>query len=169
MTVLLKPQLIGIDPGLDGATVLIDRKNHGLGFVPHSAVSRHGSYLDAASYMQFARRLADIANVHRTAFIEGPSIRGGQAGLMTVCINWGIVKGVWDMLGFNLIIIHSNIWKPVMVGVANSKKHGKQSSCLKAKEMGYTVPTHAAKGKVLHDGVADAILIAEFGGRKLGV
>ncbi len=170
----MRTYVIGVDPGLDGATVAIDtERSCNFVYFVHSGIKRNVSYLDGDDYLAAARKMIMRASqnmgvrpghgIHNSVMIEAAAVMGRQSGQRTVGVNWGIIKACWDVLQFDVVIIPANVWKPKMVGVELSKSDGKQASCIVAARMGYEVPTHRPNGAILHDGVADAILIAEYG------
>ncbi len=175
----MRTYILGVDPGLDGATVAVEPSAHRLSYFPHSELGRHNSYLSGETYITAARKLvyeimeeirvSPGISLHNTVIMEAAAVLGRQSGQRTVGVNWGVIKACWDILGFNILVVPANVWKPVMVGKKASREYGKNSSCITAEKLGYIIPSHRPAGKKLHDGVADAALIAEYGGRKFGL
>jgi hypothetical protein len=164
--------LIGIDPGLDGATVAVATRGTEFVFLKHSDVRRIDGYLSSVDY---SIRMAGIvaakgidANRIVAIFSEYPSIRSGQAGAVAIGTNWGVIRSSWESDDMPITAIPASVWKDVMI--PKSLNHlKKKASCVVCADMGYEVPLHAAKGRTFHDGIADAILIAVYGGRKAGL
>jgi len=166
-----KQAIIGIDPGLDGATVKIIIGETGYVYVMHRDIDRMDGFLDASSYSRaIADRLALDDSATEAVVIEYPMVLGEQRGTARVGGNWGIIHAVWQLREQKPIIVHASQWKAAMIPKA-LRPLKKLASCGACEALGYTIPAHSSisrSGKP-HDGVADAILIALYGARQLGV
>ena len=163
---------IGIDPGLDGAIVLIDPETRQLVWYRlHADIARiEGKYLNPFSYNQLFHEIKAFHTgrqaVADVVFLEAARIASGNQGTTTVGANWGIVfSGVYTA-GFIAQIVPPNLWKPRMIPkeLRSSEKASerKRSSCIEAARRGYTIPGKSAKSQP-HDGIADAVLMAHWG------
>lgn len=169
---------IGIDPGLDGATVLVDIAARELIWhALHQDVERNKEhYLSPDSLKALLKPIRTFTGqssvVSSLAFMESAQVLGGNNNGRLVGINWGIVWSIIVDMGYDVLEIHPTSWKTRMVDkslrareLSNAQR--KQSSCIAAARLGYTVPFAKSHSKHPHDGVADAILIAHYGAQKL--
>jgi hypothetical protein len=159
--------LMGIDPGLDGATVIVRPKTHDVIYVPHSMLPVVDGFISPTSYAQAMIQFADF-NIAAVT-MEYPVVLSAQRGAVKIGANWGIIRATVEGVSDRPLIVQPRAWKLVMIPKPISSANGKQASCIICAEIGYTVPMHGARGKKPHDGVADAILIAEYGGRRVGL
>lgn len=162
-------KIIGIDPGLEGATVMVDTVAKQIAYIPHSEILKSADFINGLSYLSACKKMVDAVGegVADTVILEMVITLSRNQGIKTVAANWGVIKAVWDILGFKILAVAPNVWKGIMVGKDLARRYGKQSSVLVCQKKGYVIPTSRPAGKKLHDGIADAILMAEWGEMKL--
>lgn len=151
---------IGVDPGLNGAVVMIEERGRVTYLYSHQNVKRtEDGFFDANDY---------IVNLptYQTAkppivCIEQCMILRGQGAAAKIGINWGIVYAslVSKYGADNIYIVHPAVWKAATLGEG---KHDKEESIAKALGMGFDVPTKRPNGTVLDDNMAEAFLLAHY-------
>ena len=95
-------------------------------------------------------------------YLEKQQIRGGQRGQALIGENYGRITAVLDLLRIPTKEVTSPVWKKALFPGKKTYKD-KKISIEKCLEEGYTLPTLRPRGKILHDGIADAICIALYG------
>ena len=158
--------IIGIDPGLDGATVAIPVDGKEVRRVTHASIDRIDGYVSPIDYDEATEALFRLNPLG--VIMEFPMILRGQEGSARIGINWGIVWSSWQRRRLQPMMIHPAVWKRVLVPAALSKEHDKQAACLICADMGYDIAPRTPRSRKPHDGTADAVLIAVYGGRIKG-
>lgn len=106
------------------------------------------------------------------AFIEKATAMKGQGVSSTFKFgaNYGFVRMAVAALGWKYELVHSSRWTKVMhAGVDSKIKDSKKKSGIAAQRL-FPKESFLAteKSRVPHKGLIDAVLIAEYGRRKLG-
>lgn len=159
--------IVGIDPGLDGAFATVNPKCPsvvGARRMPTLQASKTKREIDEREVVKYlARRCAAIEHV----FIEKVSAMKGQG--VTSCFNfgagWGLLRGICAALYLPYTLVHPATWKKVM---CRDLASGKEASIIVAKRLWPHINLKATpRSKKDHDGMADALCIAEWGRRQL--
>lgn len=138
---------IGIDPGKDGGVALVDQDH---------------TVRDAFIYddTKFYSMLKSFKNCNIDVWLEQVWPRPHAKAMST--FNFGVAYGrpqsLLRALGFDINFVPPNKWKKD-IGVT----YDKQTSINKAKELFPEVSLIPDRHKKEHDGIAEALLIAEFG------
>ena len=162
--------IIGVDPGLSGAIATIrnypvrERVVVKVMPMPTHALTKSKKELDEQAIAQFFRqRHAAIQHV----FMEKVHSMPGQgvSSCFTFGCGWGLLRGMFSALQIPYTLVHPTTWKKVM---CRDQPKGKDASIIVAKRLFPTVsllPTERSRKD--NDGMADALLIAEYGRRTL--
>lgn len=152
--------IIGVDPGLNGGICLL-----GSGYVPLFRMPTlpsgkgSGKVLDENQIMVwFKRTLGKGESSH--AFIEKATAmpKQGVVSMFTFGCGFGIIRGILVGLGIPYTLVTPQEWRKELL---KGMPKGKGSSLIVANRL---FPK-AVIGK--HDGMAEALLIAEYGRRTL--
>lgn len=161
--------IIGIDPGLSGATVALQLPLSSMRWmcIQHRNIERVDGYLSVISYDGMLAPW-DGFNIKAT-IMEFPMILSGQGSAAKIGINWGILRAAWERRCKTLMQVHPIAWKREFITPSIAKEWKKQASCRLCEEIGYIIPTKSVgkRSKIKDDGVADAIMIARYGAHKL--
>ncbi len=159
---------LGIDPGLSGGLALIGipSKHFRMPVIPNPAL-----YLEKTRVKKRGVNIADQRAIEaalrpykptiRAAAIELVQMRASDQGLRTAAENVARVKAALERLSISYYIIDAQDWqRHHKLHLRDRSVKIKTASIDKAIELGCKVPTMTRRGKVLHDGIADAWLIA---------
>ncbi len=161
---------IGIDPGKDGAIAIIGDN------IETSLFPKIGKEYDIKSMY----RMIDGMDVGMVVIEDLKSIKGVSANT-----NWAMCRGktIWEVIAevkeLPYTLVHSKTWQkemwsgvPVQKKVSKKNKSGyatdtKATSLIAVKRLFPNVDlTPTEKAKKEHDGIVDALLIAEYARRK---
>lgn len=142
--------VMGIDPGLSGGVGWIDGKEYGCS--PLVMVAKSPD-LDA---------LAGIYRDYRPDLVVVERVQGGrlQAGQLLMGINYGLLLGQIRTLGLPLLEVTPQKWKKAL-----DLSSDKGEAILRARDWFPNATLVAPGGRKPHDGMAEALLIAEYGRR----
>tara|TARA_Y100000114_G_C11753034_1_gene325417 strand:+ start:800 stop:1309 length:510 start_codon:yes stop_codon:yes gene_type:complete len=158
--------IIGIDPGLSGGVAILDMDGavRSVSLTPTISVGKTKRDYD----IQEMQRLLSGGDV-LWAFIESQSARPGQGVSSTFKTGYGY--GIWLALitscEISLNVVSPRTWTSKMLsGVPGD---GKDRNILAAKRLfPKTDLRKSERARKPHDGIADALLIAEYGRRQIG-
>lgn len=155
--------IFGIDPGLMGGIGWIDGDDVGAATMP---------ILNGKIDLQGLHALYVALNPSRV-IIELAGVRPGQGGSggLTIGINWGLIVGQIMERGIPLDIVSPSVWKKSLGLIKRDKnetpKQTKERSVQLAVQLFPSVDMRRTpKCKTRSDGMAEALLLAEFGRRK---
>lgn len=151
---------IGIDPGLDGAVAKQDSFECRVYATPTVRISR------GRDYDEPAMRAILEGTLNPTAIIEKQQSMPGQGVRSTFMTGGGyyIWRGLLSGLGIPYEIVTARRWQKLMHGVASGDPKGR--SIMACKRLFPTVSLlKSDRCRTPHDGIADALLIAEYGRR----
>ncbi|ASK18406.1 Holliday junction endonuclease [Halomonas sp. N3-2A] len=145
--------IIGIDPGLSGAIAVIRPD----GDSRASVMPVVGKEIDVKALMAFIHLVEPTMVV-----IEKLGVRPGQSAQsgVTSGTNYGVLLGVIQALGYPLRITRPQEWK---AKVLKGTKKDKDAAINHVRRAYPGVDLTPGKKRVPHDGIADAVCIAEFG------
>jgi len=153
--------VIGVDPGLDGALAAINGDS--LVMTPMPVFAAGGKrYIDEPRVVNW---LIDHAVRNARVFIESVHAMPGQGvvSMFTFGCGWGQVRGICAGLGIPYELVRPQEWQKEMLA---GQPRG--SEYLVASRLWPMTDWRATpKCKTVHDGLVDAVLIAEFGRRKM--
>lgn len=146
---------IGIDPGQNGGIAIIDSS-------------------EILLYKYSDERLIDLmqwyGDLNISVWLENVQGFPGRNPRTAIAQgkSWGVIVGILKTFDVLPIIVQPSKWKKEF-NLLNSKLTYKEKKLLdvnKAKELFPDINLVPPKCKVEHDGMADALLIAEYGRRK---
>ena len=156
---------LGVDPGMSGALAMVSQ-NHEVENFPMPVV---GKILDIPRILCFLKNFRPRID---HAIIEQVSAMPGQgvSSMFKFGRVYGIMEGLIGGLGIPYTLVTPQAWQKVMhVGVEGKALDPKERSCVAIGRLGLDagLPRGPRSGK-LHDGVVDAVLIAEYCRRTFG-
>jgi Holliday junction resolvasome RuvABC endonuclease subunit len=165
----MKKYYIGIDPGLTGALVCLD----GAGYIRRMTVMPtvkigKGNKLDAKAISSWIKKCFTEEMVRMVAIEEQRAMhKQGVTSTFTTGRGYGIIEGIVSALELPYEIVRPIDWQKVMFR-GSPKGKGKALSKSIAQQL---FPNETFKKsdrcKNLHDGLTDAVLIAEYIRRKI--
>jgi len=159
--------IIGIDPGMKGAIAF--RRGRGVTVrpLPVLRVTKNKRAVDEVTVRQILEhRRSAIQHV----YIEKVQSMPGQgiASAFNFGAGWGLLRGICVGLHLPYTLVHPTTWKRVMC--KDMPKGTKDVAILVAKRLFPDVSLkRTARSTKDDDGLADALCIAEYGRRQLGV
>ena len=155
----------GIDPGINGALVMIDQKRNVVSklVMPYDKKIKE---IDCNALFEF---FMDSKNNIDCIFLEAAASRPLQSSKSTFTsgMNFGILRALISISKIKFEIVHPSKWtKEVCVGLPASLDT-KAKALLSAKRLFPQYSFIPEKCKVPHTGLVDAVLIAEYGMRRL--
>jgi len=144
----------GIDPGIKGAVAFV-REDGSL----HSYTRMPKHLPDIKSHIVEAKPWRIFIEKQHSAPMQGVK------STFTTGMNYGILLGVLETLGFSFEVVGAKIWQKLVVGIASKSSDAKVRAFEKARRLWPTesfIPHRCTKP---HDGIIDACLIAEYGRR----
>jgi crossover junction endodeoxyribonuclease RuvC len=160
-------RIIGIDPGKSGAVAVIDQQSHSVIFkqiVPTIKVGKSKQEYDLQGMREIL--LSNSDDTDAKVFIERQQARPGQgvSSMFTTGKGYGMWLGLCAGLQIPIEVVSPLSWtKEVLRGVPGE---GKGRNILGAKRLFPSVDLRKSeRSRVPHDGICDAILIAEYGWR----
>lgn len=161
--------VVGIDPGLDGGVAALFLDGRALWAVPMPVLAGKRRELDAARLFDRLRPICpDLRGVRlvRLAVVERVASRPGQgvAGVFSFGRTVGRIEGVLAALGIPVEQPTPQRWKAeVLAGTAKDK-----AAAIAYAARRFPGINLVPEGKrVAHDGIAEALALAEFGRRLL--
>jgi hypothetical protein len=157
--------VLGIDPGLEGGLALIGPDGILLEEMPVVA-----NEIDTATLLPWLEEHRESIGM---IYLEkvAPRRMQGLKSVITSCSNWGVLKGLLLSSGFSFVVVDPSDWtKEIHKGIANDDMKPKPRSRLALTQLfpRVAVPKKGRKGEP-HEGLMDALLIAEYGRRKSGL
>lgn len=163
--------VIGIDPGLKGGIAILQGSD--LKRVEKTPIhsNKQKTYIKAGTYdydyEKMVEILAEYKNEKPIAFLERVHSMPKQGVAST--FNFGRGYGVWigmlEAMHIPIALVSPRVWKPKML--SGLDQSNKQSSCIRAKE--FFPEADLKPGRMIndHDGMAEAMLIAIYGGMQV--
>ncbi len=157
--------IVGIDPGLTGAIAMISEQGRiSLRPMPTLHVSKTKRMIDERAVCQMLEHRGHA--IHHV-FIEKVHAMPKQG--VSSCFNfgctWGVLRGICTALHLPYTLVTPQAWKKVMCKGIN--KSG-DDTIIVCKRLWPDISLRATpRSKKDHDGLADALCIAEYGRRYL--
>jgi hypothetical protein len=145
--------IIGIDPGKSGAVAMIEPG----GTTFTDCLPYDGTSLDV-------HRLQDILTVEGDCriFIEKPMVLARQGGSMTMGTNYGRILATIELMKMPYREVSPQTWISKILGKTGGDKG---FALAKVKQLFPNAELVLPRCKKPHDGIVDALLIAEWGRR----
>jgi hypothetical protein len=150
--------IIGIDPGLKGGVALyVDGKMHAEP-LPVTLDARGKNIVDISGLVFAVNAMASDK-----IYIESPFTRIGERtkGALNSGIEYGRILGAFQSIGITPIEIKSQTWQKFLYRGIPGK--GKERSIIACRRLYPHIDLFPGKKRVAHDGMADAVLICEYG------
>lgn len=161
--------IIGIDPGLDGSLARLSGTNYETWDTPTAKDGTHRVLLpvEMLGILNVAAGISPPDQV--IVFIEKVKSfpKQGSTSAFNFGEGYGLWKGLVVALGFRIEQVLPQTWQKVMYA---GMQGGKESSIIRCQELFPKADlTKGPRTRKLHDGRSDALLIAEYGRRALGL
>ena len=170
-------KIIGIDPGLNGAFSIVNGKE-AYGFVMPVNVQirkkqKNRRILDTETIVEFLEN--ELENDYFIVYIEKqqamPMMRKTNEGILRQGITstfntgygYGILIGILEALHIDYVAIHPKTWQKSFFTRDYEKSTKEQALEVATVLFKNTDFRKSKKAKKAHDGIVDALLIAEYG------
>jgi len=155
--------ILGIDPGINGGLALISDDGAMAEYIPTL-----GGYIDLPTLATWLRENqtridgAYLEHVH--------AIFGSSAGnTFTFGRVFGAVEALLAALKIPYVLVQPKVWQKVIHAGIDKNLKAKEKSRIAASRLFPNIDLRATeRSKVPHDGMTDALLIAEYGRRTHG-
>jgi crossover junction endodeoxyribonuclease RuvC len=159
--------IAGIDPGFSGGVALLtpSGKLDSLHLMPVVKGPRGGSTeLDLVELKRLLTAHAvDVVVLERVHAMKG----WGEGAAWRFGVGWGQIQGVVVALGLSLLHVAPDRWQKTLLHGTTGAKGDKTAAIAEALRRWPGVDLKPGKRTKHHDGLADALLIAEWGRREL--
>lgn len=144
--------IVGIDPGLEGGIAIVGDAE--VSAIPLPII---GKEVDVAALVHALNRAnPDVVVIEKLGVRPKQSAQSGA----TSGTNYGVLLGVVQALGYPLRIIRPQEWKGV---VLKGTKKDKDAAINHVRRAYPALDLTPGRKRVPHDGMADAVCIAEYG------
>lgn len=145
--------IVGIDPGQSGGIALIAENGQTASWIMPLA----GKEIDGHEVANYLRGLPDV-----TVFIEKVHAmpKQGVSSTFKFGMGYGLVIGICEALGIPYRLVTPQAWKKTVLAGTTKDKDAAISFVRRAYP---SVDLTPGKKRVPHDGIADAVCIAEYG------
>jgi hypothetical protein len=161
---------IGIDPGLKGAIVLIEKRHKGFALchVAPMPLTKDESEIAVRSLVALLQKLGPKSVTMERAVACAFSFRGGGrqsvASGFTCGLNFGRITGALDLIGFPTRLVYPTSWtRHIHKGHEGESKEKSLAAFRKLCTPGSQGLATFPRCRVPHNGVIDAALIAYWG------
>lgn len=146
--------IIGIDPGKAGGIAILSLDGRELKYIPMAEGFELADFLDEFKLMH---------EIVRVYIEKSQSMTGNSAkSMFTYGVGFGKILGVLETLKISYDLIPPLKWQRKMIPGCK-KGETKKTAYIKAKQL-YPHETFVLAGcRTFHDGIVDAVLIAEYG------
>ncbi|MGZ3687333.1 MAG: hypothetical protein ACXWPM_06775 [Bdellovibrionota bacterium] len=156
--------ILGIDPGASGAFVLLSRE--GAILEKHVMPVAEGGGLDLVSLSRLFFWLSDRAIFTYMEKVHAMPHQG-VVSMFSFGVSYGTLLGHLASFRMPFRLVPPQEWQKVVHQDVDSKLPGKLRSAMASKQLFPNEDLRAdARKKINHDGIVDALLIAEFGRRE---
>ena len=154
--------VIGIDPGKTGGIAFMDPSLNCQTF--KMPIYPNSNRIDVGKLQEIflEKAFKTLLFGEKIAYVERQQVRHGQRGGSIIGENYGRILTVLELLDISYKEVLPWTWKGWLFPGKKTDQNKKIAIewCV---DQGYELPTLRPKGKILHDGVADAICIAKYG------
>ncbi len=156
-------KILGIDPGKTGGLAIAEMYD-GKWLINPYVLPVGGRWVDVCALQDFL-----IYHSPSHTFIEKQQIRGRQSakGNMTIAGNYHRVLSVLELCGIEYAEVEPKTWQKAILPGITGRENLKLAAVTYAQGTGVHIPTLRPNGKILHDGCADAVCIANYGIRSI--
>ena len=162
---------VGLDPGMTGGLAAVDKEGSLLSVIAMPRVNGSTGPQDYHAIKEWVAAMKRLWKVE--ASLERGSVRPGEwfKSTLTAGTNWGFLKGMLVAIGARYVEPTPQVWKKALGLPKRSgkeRKQGKQDAVVLATQLFPGIDLTPGRKKVPHDGMAAAVLIAEYTRRTLG-
>ncbi len=152
---------LGVDPGLQGGVAALDAAGQVVGTWPMPVAGGEVHAAGLADLLRSLRCLDQHQDIGRVCLEKVGAMPGqGVASTFRFGTGWGMVRGVCAALGVPVVLVPPTVWKKrVLLGLPHDK-NGAVQFCANRWP---TTDLVLVGCRVPHDGVADALCLAEYG------
>jgi crossover junction endodeoxyribonuclease RuvC len=153
--------LLGIDPGLRGALAALDSAGTVVGTWPMPVAGGEVHAAGLADLLRSLRCLDSHQDIGRVCLEKVAAMpKQGVASTFRFGTGWGMVRGVCAALAIPLTLVSPPLWKKrVLAGLSHDKAGAVQFCTSRWPTTDLVLPGC----RVPHDGIADALCLAEYG------
>ena len=161
---------VGIDPGKTGGLAAVREDGSLLSAIPIPRVKGSTGPQDYHAIKEWFASMKKQGRID--AALERVSVRPGEGvkSTLTAGTIWGFLKGMLVAIGARYVEPTPQAWKKA-VGLpkrtGKERKQGKEDAIVLATQLFPGINLTPGKKRVPHDGMADAVLIAEYARRTL--
>lgn len=158
-------KILGIDPGGDGGLAILCRYD---GVLVEPMPTKDGK-LDVEGIAQFVRDWAPELRFAVLEKVHGGSVGGvrkGSAGSFSFGKNFGVLLGVLAANGVPTHLVPPQSWMRAIHDPDDRKLDSKERSRRAYERLFPWVDVKTPRGKKVHMGMLEAVLIAEYGRRE---
>jgi crossover junction endodeoxyribonuclease RuvC len=161
---------VGIDPGMTGALAAVGEIGELLSVIPIPRVKGSTGPQDYHAIKEWFAAMKKLGKVE--AALERVSVRPGEGvkSTLTAGTNWGFLKGMLVAIGARYVEPTPQTWKKTLSLPKRSgadRKKGKEDAAVLAAQLFPGIDLTPGRKRIPHDGMADAVLIAEYARRTL--
>ena len=162
---------VGCDPGMTGGLAAVDAEGNLLSLIAMPRVNGSAGPQDYHAIKAWFSEMKGLGKVE--AALEKISVRPGEGvkSTLTAGTNWGFLKGMLVAIGARYVEPTPQAWKKLLSLPKRSgkeRKQGKEDAVVLATQLFPGIDLTPGRKRVPHDGMADAVLIAEYARRTLG-
>jgi crossover junction endodeoxyribonuclease RuvC len=152
---------LGIDPGLRGGIAALDATGAVIGTWPMPVAGGEINAAGLADLLRCVRCLDGQVDIARVCLEKvGAMPKQGVASTFAFGTGWGIVRGVCTALSVSVVLVPATVWKKrVLVGFTHDKNGALRLCASRWPTAELVLPGC----RVPHDGIADALCLAEYG------
>jgi hypothetical protein len=161
---------VGLDPGMTGGLAAVSESGELLGVAAMPRVNGSTGPQDYHAIKEWFVSVKKLGKVE--AALERVSVRPGEGvkSTLTAGTNWGFLKGMLVAIGARYVEPTPQSWKKALGLPKRSgkeRKKGKEDAVVLATQLFPGINLTPGRKRVPHDGMADAVLIAEYARRTL--
>ncbi len=152
---------VGIDPGLRGGVAALDPAGAVVGLCPMPVAGGEVHAAGLADLLRSLRCLDSHQDIGRVCLEKvGAMPKQGVSSTFRFGTGWGMVRGVCATLGIPVVLVMPTQWKKqVLLGLPHDKDGAVQFCASRWPQSDLVLPGC----RVPHDGLADALCLAEYG------
>ncbi len=152
---------LGIDPGLRGGIAALDPAGQVIGTWPMPLAGGEVHAAGLADLLRSLRCLDSHQDIGRVCLEKvGAMPRQGVASTFRFGTGWGMVRGVCAALAIPVVLVPATVWKKrVLLGLTHDKVGAVQLCANRWPTAELILPGC----RTPHDGIADALCLAEYG------
>jgi crossover junction endodeoxyribonuclease RuvC len=153
---------LGIDPGKQGGLAFIVPTETGPCVYDAMPMPLSGNEIDPVVIADLVKVHLLSDAVHATVELVGAMPKQGLSSTFTFGKGYGTIQGILAALGVSFELVTPQKWKGAVLAGTTKDKDAAIAWCRRAYPYANLIP---AGCRVPHDGIADAICIAEYGKR----